>query len=141
MKIFMSLDIGIAATDTQDFTQDILWRDMDSFIQQEFKVSPKIAYGKHFAKPGWNVKYQKSGQVICTMYPEAEGFSIMVVIPLSMVPLLEAMSDEIETGILNMIKTAIPLNDTLWLMIRVNSDIALKNVKQLMQLKEIVFGS
>jgi len=140
MNILMRLDVDLAVTDTQDITQDILWQDMNSFIQQELKASPKITYSKYSTKPGWNVKYQKSDQTICTLYPEKEGFSALVVFPQNMVPLLDAISGELEPEILEIIKSAIPLNDTLWLMIRINRATVLKNVKQLLQLKEIICG-
>lgn len=112
-----------------------LWQDINSFIQEKYKASPKIAYSKCSAKPGWNVKYQKSGKSLCTLYPEEEGFVALVVILLDLVPIIETMSREFETEILNTLKTAKPFNGTLWLMIPVNKEAVLNNVKQLLLLK------
>ncbi|MFZ5966228.1 MAG: DUF3788 domain-containing protein [Bacillota bacterium] len=112
-----------------------LWQDINSFIQQQYKASPKIMYSKCSAKPGWNVKYQKSGKSICTLYPEKEGFVALVVILLGMVPIIKAMSEEFEPEILEIINTAKPFNGTLWLMIDVKKDVVGNNVKQLLALK------
>lgn len=112
-----------------------LWDDINSFIQEKYKASPKITYSKCSAKPGWNVKYQKSGKSLCTLYPEKEGFVALVVISPDMVPVIEAMAREFETEVLKTIKSAKPFNRTLWLMIQVNRDAVLNNVKKLLLLK------
>ena len=112
-----------------------LWQDVNSYIQQEYKVSPKIKYSKCSAKPGWNVKYQKSGKSLCTLYPEQDGFVVLVVIILGLVPVIEARSGEFDPAILAIIKSAKPFNGTLWLMFQVKSDVILNNVKQLLSLK------
>lgn len=114
----------------------VLWQDMNNFIQQSYKASPKIAYSKCSGKPGWNVKYQKSGKSLCTLYPEKDGFVALVVILLDLVPIIEAISQEFEKQVLNTIKSAKPFNGTLWLMISVDNASVLRNVKQLLLLKQ-----
>jgi len=117
-----------------------LWQEINSFVQHKYNVSPKIAYSKCSAKPGWNIKYQKSGKSICTLYPEKEGFVSLVVILLSMVPIVEAMSDEFETQILETIKSAKPFNGTLWLMIQVKDSNMVDSLKRLLSLKHDIKG-
>lgn len=118
-----------------DGSAQFLWHDINSFIQEKYKASPKITYSKCSAKPGWNVKYQKSGKSLCTLYPEKEGFVALVVISPDMVPVIEAMAREFETEVLKTIKSAKPFNRTLWLMIQVNRDAVLNNIKKLLLLK------
>lgn len=113
----------------------VLWQDINSSIQQRYKASPKITYSKCSGKPGWNVKYQKSGKSLCTLYPEKKGFVVLVVVTLDLVPIIEAMSGKFETAILEIIRTAKPFNGTLWLMIPVADKAAIDNVKQLLSLK------
>jgi hypothetical protein len=38
-----------------------------------------MSYSKCSAQPGWNVKYQKSGKSLCTMYP-MDGFFIALIV-------------------------------------------------------------
>lgn len=113
----------------------ILWQEMNSFIQQRYNASPKISYSKCSGKPGWNIKYQKSGRSLCTLYPEKDGFVVLVVITLELIPVIEAISTEFDPTILEMIRTAKPLNGTLWLMIGVEDQVILDDVKQLLLLK------
>lgn len=111
------------------------WQDMNLFIQEKYKTSPKIMYSKCSGKPGWNVKYHKSGKSICTLYPEKDSFVVLIVITLGLVHIIEDMSDKFETEILEIIKSAKPFNGTLWLMIPVSNTIIADNVKQLIALK------
>lgn len=113
----------------------ILWQDINSFIQIQYKASPTITYSKCSAKPGWNVKYRKAGKSLCTLYPEEKGFVALVVVTLDLIPLIEAISDEFEPALLEIIKSAKPFNGTLWLMIPVAKMEMLDNVKQLICLK------
>jgi hypothetical protein len=112
-----------------------LWKRINLFIQQRYEASPKIMYSKCSAKPGWNVKYQKSGKSICTLYPEKDGFVALVVITLDLLPVIEVLSEEFTEGALNTIKGARPFNGTLWLMLTVSSAETLEDVKQLLLLK------
>ncbi|MDO7787361.1 DUF3788 domain-containing protein [Desulforamulus aquiferis] len=113
------------------------WQEMNAFIQQSYKASPKLAYSKCSAKPGWNIKYKKAGKSICTLYPEKDGFIALVVISLDLVPLVEAMTNEFETEVLETVRTAKPFNGTKWLMIQVTNDSVLNNVKRLILLKNL----
>lgn len=112
-----------------------LWRQINHFIQQEYKALPRIMYSKCSGKPGWNVKYQRSGKSICTLYPEKDSFVVLVVITLDLLPMVEALYEEFTEEVRETIRGAKPFNGTLWLMLQVNSEEALNNVKQLMLLK------
>ena len=111
------------------------WHDMNIFIQERFRVSPKIAYSKCAAKPGWNVKYGKSGKSLCTLYPEEQSFTALVVITLDLEPVIEAMSDVLEPVIMEIVRSSRPFNGTKWLMIPVTSKQVQDNVAQLLLLK------
>lgn len=111
------------------------WQDLNSFIQQKYKASPKIMYSKCSSKPGWNVKYNKSGKSLCTLYPEKEGFIALVVITLDLIPAIEAIG-QFQEEILELIRSSRPFNGTLWLMIRVNRAAVVDNVKDLLLLKD-----
>jgi hypothetical protein len=116
-----------------------LWSQINLFLQQRYEASPKIMYSKCSAKPGWNVKYQKSGKSLCTLYPEKDGFVALVVITLDLLPVIEALSEEFTEGVINTIKEARPFNGTLWLMLTVSSAETLEDVKQLLLLKHKIY--
>jgi hypothetical protein len=113
-----------------------LWMQINSFIKERYKAEPRIMYSKCAGKPGWNVKYQRSGKSICTLYPERDGFITLVVVTLDLLPIIEALYDELTPGIRDTIKGARPFNGTVWLMLQVNSEAALADEKQLLILKQ-----
>ena len=113
-----------------------LWENINNFIQQRYKSSPKIMYSSCSGKPGWNMKYQKSGKSICTLYPEKDGFVVLIVVTLDLMPVIEALSEEFTEETLQTIRTAKPYNGTKWLMLQVKNDLQLEDVKQLISLKQ-----
>lgn len=111
------------------------WQDLNTFIQQKYKVSPKITYSNCTAQKGWNIKYNKSGKSLCTLYPQRNDFIALIVVKLEMAEMIEAMSDTLDPALLGIVKTARPFNNTKWLMIPVNSPAILRNVQELLTLK------
>ncbi len=111
------------------------WKALNTFIQQKYQVSPKISYSKCTAQQGWNVKYQKSGKSLCTLYPEKESFIILIVIKLALVDFIESMVSSYDPSVMEIVRTARPFNGTKWLMIRVESEAIMNNVRDLLVLK------
>ena len=57
-----------------------LWLSLISYFDTTYKVKPKLSYSGCGMKPGWNVKYQKSGQAFGTLYPQENAFDVMAII-------------------------------------------------------------
>lgn len=57
-----------------------LFHELLSFMADTLSCKPKMTYSTCSGKPGWNVKFQKSGVGLGTLYPEEGGFSMMVVV-------------------------------------------------------------
>lgn len=55
------------------------WHGLRKWLQETYGVSPKMGYSKCAGAPGWNIKYQKSGRSLCTLYP-MQGFFIALVV-------------------------------------------------------------
>lgn len=62
------------------YVKNDLWQEFNSALQNTYHVLPKLAYSKCSMQPGWNVKYQKSGKSLCTLYPMDGYFIALVVI-------------------------------------------------------------
>lgn len=110
----------------------VYWEDLNQFIQSTFKAAPKIQYSICAGKPGWNVKYQKSGKAICTLYPEKDCLIALVVIKLELAALLQKADPAPHPLIHNLISTARPFNNTIWLMIPVGDADVVEGVKDLL---------
>lgn len=57
-----------------------LWNKLFEYMQRSYKAKPKMSYSGCSGKPGWNIKFQKSGVSFGTLYPEENGFSVFIVI-------------------------------------------------------------
>lgn len=111
------------------------WLALNEHIQQTYGVKPQIAYSRCSAKPGWNVKYKKSGKALCTLYPEPQSFTSLVVIGASDTEkflLMRALFSDSLNALFD--KTQL-FNNTKWLMIGVADDSSLSDIKKLLQLK------
>lgn len=40
----------------------VLWQSLMEYMETKYKAKPKLSYSVCAGKPGWNVKFQKSGQ-------------------------------------------------------------------------------
>ncbi|MCL2569073.1 MAG: DUF3788 domain-containing protein [Oscillospiraceae bacterium] len=66
----------------KEFVRTPLWDDLDQYLKQTCKVKPKVAHSNCSMDKGmwkgWNVKYQKSGKSLCTLYPKQDYFLALV---------------------------------------------------------------
>lgn len=68
----------------KEFVETPLWSDLAEHLQQTYHVQPKLFYSgcsmdKGFWK-GWNLKYQKSGKPLCTLYPKRGHFIALIAV-------------------------------------------------------------
>ncbi len=66
--------------EVSQYINNSLWEEMNEYLQNTYKVSPKLTYSKCSMQNGWNVKYQKSSKSLCTLYPMDGYFIALVVI-------------------------------------------------------------
>lgn len=111
------------------------WLELICHIEGAYRAKPQISYSICAGKPGWNVKYKKSGKALCTLYPEPDSFIALVVLSADNIARFladrAAYTDEVNTLF---DKTKL-FNGTKWLMIRVSSEEVLADVKRMFELK------
>lgn len=56
------------------------WTNLTEYMQTAYSAKPVYSYSGCSGKPGWNVKYKKSGQAFGTLYPEPGFFSVFLVV-------------------------------------------------------------
>lgn len=114
-----------------------LWDELEHFLGETYHVPSKTTYSRCSAQPGWNVKYQKSGKSLCTMYPMEDFFIVLVVI---------GIKEEAETEAALALGQFTPYLQELygktsfscggrWLMIRVTDEAVLEDVKRLISIR------
>lgn len=69
-----------------------LWQELMKRNEATWNAKTKLTYSVCSGKPGWNLKLQKRGMSLGTLYPERGSFSVFLVIPYSI--------DEVMRGIL-----------------------------------------
>ena len=60
------------------FIQNSLWDELNSYMEVQYEILPKIEYSCCSAKRGWNVKYKKGSRALCTLYPDEGYFTCLV---------------------------------------------------------------
>jgi len=64
----------------REFIDNNLWQELNSYLQETYNTVPKMTYSRCSMQRGWNIKYQKSGKSLCTLYPMQGYFIALVVI-------------------------------------------------------------
>lgn len=136
----------IFSQDTQPTMKDIaeyiggeaklLWQALMEYMEEEYKVKPKLSYSCCSGKPGWNIKFQKSGQSLGTLYPEENSFSVLLVISYKLEKNMEAILPVLSTNIAELYKQA---GDYMkigkWVMFQVKDLATLEDYKKLVSVK------
>ncbi len=113
------------------------WHELTFFIENRYQIQPQMSYSKCSAQPGWNVKYKKSGKSLCTLYPMEGYFIALIVIGKKE---FEGMQLLIDYNKLSN-QTVALFNKSLfslgghWLMLDVNDDYLVDDIKLLIQLR------
>jgi len=111
------------------------WADLNAHIEGAYRARPQIAYSVCAGKPGWNVKYKKGGRALCTLYPEPDGLTALVVLSAQDIARFEAARASYTDTLNRLFDETTLFNGTRWLMIRVEDDAVLEDVKRLFTLK------
>lgn len=111
------------------------WNNLLTFITDNFNSKPSIMYSKCSAKPGWNVKYKKGSKALCTLYPDKDYFTALIVLNHDDMEWLKGMRKDYTTYFLNLFDNCGLFNGTKWLMIEVRNDDVLNDIKNIMDLK------
>lgn len=121
--------------DISNFISNPIWEELNTFLQESYEVQPSYSYSSCSDQPGWNVKYQKAGRSLCTLYPMQGFFIALVVIGTKEKDEAEFLAPSFSPHVQELLKTAGGLAGARWLMINVTSRQTLEDVKQLIQLR------
>jgi hypothetical protein len=117
------------------FINNPLWEELSAHLEREYAVKPKYAYSGCAAQPGWNIKYQKSGRALCTLYPMPGFFIALVAIGKREAADTESLLPSLTDYVRSMYEdTGLYLGGR-WLMIHVTDSAILSDVKTLINLR------
>lgn len=118
-----------------DYIASPLWSGINSFLRERYGVEPSLSYSGCSGQPGWNVKYQKGGKSLCTLYPMNGFFIALVVIgnkEQTEAELVMPLCDEYTRELFE--RTPYSAMGR-WLMIHVTNERILEDVKRLIQIR------
>ncbi len=114
----------------------VLWDGLFEYMQNSYKSKPKMFYSGCSGKPGWNVKFQKSGQNFGTLYPEKDGFSVFIVIAYKLEGVMEGIRERLSDRMRDMYDNAPDyMKMGKWMMFRIESETDLNDYKLLISAK------
>lgn len=128
-------DVQPTQAQIAQFVANALWADINEFLQEKYEVKPVYSYSGCNAQPGWNVKYQKGGKSLCTLYPMDGFFIALVVIGAKQEARAALLAPTLTQHVQQLLKTAGGMAGARWLMIHVTNAQILADVKTLIQLR------
>ncbi len=121
--------------DIAAFIANPLWAELNTYVQAAYSAAPRYSYSKCSAAPGWNVKYQKGGRALCTLYPMAGYFIALVVMGERESSQTELVLPALTDHVRKLFESAAAVMGGKWLMIEVRSPEVLNDVKTLINIR------
>lgn len=118
-----------------EYIDNPLWEDLGEFIKKGYNIEPKYSYSRCSGQPGWNVKYQKAGRSLCTLYPMQGYFITLIVIGTREEMEAELLISNCTDYIKCLYQKSSSVSGARWLMIEVTDQDILNDVKLLIQLR------
>lgn len=132
---FYGADRTSTPAQVEEYIASPLWRKLNDFLRQGYDTQPAYSYSGCAGQPGWNVKYQKAGRSLCTLYPMEGFFIALVVIGAKEVTQAELLAPTLSPHVQALLQSAVAVAGGRWLMIHVTDEMILNDVKQLVQLR------
>lgn len=121
--------------DVSSFVANPLWDELCTYLESCYGVLPKTEYSICSGAPGWNIKYKKSEQSLCTLYPADGFFTCLVSVGSRETMEAELLLSACSEYVRNLYWNTKPFNGGRWLMIAVTSAEILEDVKKLINLR------
>ncbi len=121
--------------DVEAFIGSALWPQINAYLQDTYGAQPKLTYSRCSMQRGWNIKFQKGGRALCTLYPMGGFFIALVVIgerEAQEAELLLPSCCEYTQSLYH--NTAAAMGQR-WLMLHVTGPAVLEDVKSLIRLR------
>lgn len=106
-----------------------------TYLESSYKASPVVMYSRCSAMPGWNVKYKKSGKSFCTIYPDREFFTVLLILKEVDIAKIKSESSKYTKYFLDIMEKSGAMNGCKWLMVGVDDEKVVQDVIRAIELK------
>jgi len=111
------------------------WLDIREHIEKVYQAKPKMTYSKCSAQPGWNIKYQKKGKSLCTLYPMEGYFIALIVVGAKEEPEVEMTLETFSPFVQRLYRNTTFTCGGHWLMIEVKDKAVADDLKRLIAIR------
>ncbi len=110
-----------------------LWFEMRKYLEENYDFAPELVYyGKKY---GWTIRYRKSGKTLCSLFPEKDAFTVLVVLGMKEVEKTQSMIGKLNSEVRSLFENTEQLRDGRWLWIRVLTKDDIESIKLLLNTK------
>jgi hypothetical protein len=113
-----------------------LWLSLISYFETAYKAKPKLMYSGCSGMPGWNIKFQKSGQAFGTWYPHEDAFKVMIIVNYKLNAEMERILPELSEYTADLYRKAGDYMKTgKWMMLHADSAQIFEDYKKIVAVK------
>ena len=110
-----------------------LWLEIRKYVEEYYDFIPELIY--YGQKYGWTLRYRKSGKTLCSLFPEKDSFTVLVVLGKKEVEKTFSIIDMLNVEVLTLFENAEQKRDGRWLWIRVLLNADVESIKVLLNIK------
>jgi hypothetical protein len=111
------------------------WIKISTFLESKYNALPVVMYSRCSCMPGWNVKYKKGSKSFCTMYPDKEYFTILLILRQAEIDIINSEKDKYSKYFLNIMENSGAMNGCKWLMIGIDDITVIDDIERAIDLK------
>lgn len=110
-----------------------LWVELRDYLEQHYDFSPELVfYGKKY---GWTIRYRKSGKTLCSLFPEAGAFTVLIVLGSKDVEKTLSTMGKLNSKVKSLFEGTEQFHDGCWLWIPVSTKQDMESIKLLLSAK------
>lgn len=110
------------------------WTDLSRFIIATYRLTPEWKY--EGAKNGWSMYCRKSGRALCTLSPNSDGFTALVVLGRKEAERALTAIDQFGPLVQTSLKETPVYHDGRWLFLSVRDAQVVEDIKRLLVIKK-----
>ncbi len=110
-----------------------LWRELCKYLEEHYDFVPESVY--YGEKYGWTIRYRKSGETLCSLFPEKDAFTVLIVLGRNEIEKTYSIIDQLSPEVKTLFESTEQLRDGRWLWIRVFTNDEIESVKLILKVK------
>ncbi len=110
-----------------------LWTRIHEYMALHYDFASELKF--YAKKYGWTLRYHKSGRTLCSFFPEAGAFSVLIVLGGKEAAKVEAIKARLNANVRSVFEKTEQLRDGKWMWVRVLEESDIESIKLLLSAK------